>query len=432
MKLNKLQLALIASGVLASSAHTLAAGFQLTNHSASGLGRAYAGDAAIADNAAVISRNPAAMAMFDSPEFSGGVNVIIPDTNKTNVKYDNGVTATQDIMDGKDLSSTSYVPALYYIHPINNKFAVGLSAYSDFGTTVGFSDEFNAEGSMLTPAGFQDGAAGLFGGTTEVSTFTLGVSGSYRINEMFSLGASLKALKGEGTFKRPGPDLSAFGAGQLGLDFEGDGYAFAWDVGALLELNERNRFGLSYKSGIDFKADSSHSSYINQAGAPTTINSLELSLPSIVEFSGYHLVAPKWAVHYSAMHVGWSSFDKIDFNLDDGTVYPKTYGWDDSWRLSLGTTYYLNEKLTLRAGIAKDESPISQDKRVISIPDSDRMWYSVGGTYAFNQASSLDLALAYIDGKTIDVSESQDNIGTMTATSKTSAWIVGVQYNHKF
>ena len=41
----------------------LAAGFQLAEQSATGMGRAFAGEAAIADNASVLARNAAALAV---------------------------------------------------------------------------------------------------------------------------------------------------------------------------------------------------------------------------------------------------------------------------------------------------------------------------------------------------------------------------------
>lgn len=56
---------ILAVAVTLASSQALAAGFQLNSQSATGIGRAFAGDAVIADNASVLSRNPAAMAMFD-------------------------------------------------------------------------------------------------------------------------------------------------------------------------------------------------------------------------------------------------------------------------------------------------------------------------------------------------------------------------------
>ena len=71
--MNKFHKTLIATAVGLLSAQASAAGFQLNSQSATGIGRAMAGDAVIADNASVLSRNPAAMALFDETALSFGV-----------------------------------------------------------------------------------------------------------------------------------------------------------------------------------------------------------------------------------------------------------------------------------------------------------------------------------------------------------------------
>ena len=72
-KFNKMLLAMTTL-LVASGAN--AAAFQLAEVSTSGLGRAYAGEAAIADNAAVVATNPALMSLFKTNQFSvGGVYV---------------------------------------------------------------------------------------------------------------------------------------------------------------------------------------------------------------------------------------------------------------------------------------------------------------------------------------------------------------------
>lgn len=59
---------LLTLSLTCSSFYSVGAAFQLAEHSAAGLGRAFAGDAAIADDASVIARNPALMAQFDQIE----------------------------------------------------------------------------------------------------------------------------------------------------------------------------------------------------------------------------------------------------------------------------------------------------------------------------------------------------------------------------
>ncbi len=59
---------LLTLSLTCSSFFSVGAAFQLAEHSAAGLGRAFSGEAAIADDASVIARNPALMAQFDQIE----------------------------------------------------------------------------------------------------------------------------------------------------------------------------------------------------------------------------------------------------------------------------------------------------------------------------------------------------------------------------
>lgn len=97
---------LIAAAVTLASTQTFAAAFQLNEHSASGLGRAYAGEAAIADNAAVLSRNPAAMTTFDKMALSVSGTYIKPDVEYLFTRT--GLTAS--VLPGWDNLSSRCTP----------------------------------------------------------------------------------------------------------------------------------------------------------------------------------------------------------------------------------------------------------------------------------------------------------------------------------
>lgn len=58
----------LAVAVALVSTQAWSAGFQLNEFSASGLGRAYSGEGAIADDAGNASRNPALIMMFGPPD----------------------------------------------------------------------------------------------------------------------------------------------------------------------------------------------------------------------------------------------------------------------------------------------------------------------------------------------------------------------------
>ncbi|MBL4248746.1 outer membrane protein transport protein [Vibrio fluvialis] len=415
---------LLAVTISLATQQAMAAGFQLNAQSATGLGRAFAGDAVIADNAAVMSRNPAAMALFDKTAMSLGFETITTLIEVKDAKY-NGVS----IDDTDDVGSTSVAPNLHLIVPVNEQFAWGVNAYSNFGTKTEFSDSY---------------AASEYGGLTDVKSFNFGLSGSYRLNKSLSFGAGVDVIYGQGTMKRfASAQLAAGLSAKLGTTIpqgtalvnvdKADGWAVGFNVGTVYELDENNRFGLSYRYSPEFEAKDDNGQKIT------------LPLPDIAEFSGFHKIEDtQFAVHYSVQWIGWSAFDKIDFeNLSasqspvaaklaqlNGGVYSKDYQWKDGWHYAIGGTYYLNRDWTLRAGYMYDTS--AQDNVTsVSVPDSDRQWLSTGFTYNIDEVSNVDFGFTYLIGKDVDVKETSAGT-TLTATTHADAILVGLQYSRTF
>lgn len=397
---------LVALTVGLATQQAAAAGFQLNAQSATGLGRAFAGDAVIADNASAMARNPATMALFDKTSLSLGFETITTKIDVKDATY-NG-SAIDDV---DDVGSTSVAPNIHLIVPVNDKFAWGVDAYTNFGTKTEFSDDY---------------PAAQYGGLTDVKSFNFGLAGSYRLNDAWSIGAGLDVIYGQGTMKRAYPGSSTLNL--IDVD-KADGWAVGYNVGTVYEVNENNRFGLAYHHSPEFKAKDDHGQEIT------------LPLPDIAEFSGFHRIKDtRFAVHYSVQWIGWSSFDKIDFdNLDSSqsvlalssTSYDKKYQWQDGWHYAIGGTFYLNKTWTLRAGYMYDTS--AQDSVTsISVPDSDRQWFSTGVTYQIDDKSNVDFGFTYLLGKDVDVNENSVSPTVLSATTRADAILMGLQYSRTF
>lgn len=407
---------LVALTVGLATQQAAAAGFQLNAQSATGLGRAFAGDAVIADNAAAMARNPATMALFDKTSLSLGFETI---TTKIDVK--DATYNGSSIDDVDDVGSTSVAPNFHLIVPVNDKFAWGVDAYTNFGTKTEFSDSY---------------PAAEYGGLTDVKSFNFGLAGSYRLNKEWSFGAGIDLIYAQGTMKRNASAVVATlasvptGTALLNVD-KADGWAVGFNAGTVYELDENNRFGLAYHYSPEFKAKDDYGQEIT------------LPLPDIAEFSGYHHIKDtRFAIHYSVQWIGWSAFDKIDFdNLNSsqstilaaqqqGKTYSKDYQWQDGWHYAIGGTFYLNKTWTLRAGYMYDTS--AQDKVTsVSVPDSDRQWFSTGVTYQINDKSNVDFGFTYLLGK--DVTVKENSIRTvLNATTRADAILMGLQYSRTF
>ncbi|WP_394150554.1 outer membrane protein transport protein [Vibrio maritimus] len=414
----KTLLAVAVSSLTLASTQATAAGFQLNSQSATGLGRAFAGDAVIADNASVMARNAAAMTLFDSHQFSGGVNYIKTSIDIKDIDYITGAP----VADANNSSGTP-VPNIYYIHKLNDKWALGAGIYSNFGTNNNFDDSFGAgSGSLINGIP----AATVFGGTTEISSINYTLNAAYRVNDQWSIGGGIDIVQGSGKLIRKTGFPGALGTA---LDIEADGVGIGFNLGTVFEYNENNRFGFAYHYSPEIEASG------DMLYAPAGVNlidgqKLKLALPSMAEFSGYHRIEDtKFAVHYSLQWIGWSVFDTLETS---GGVPIKDYNWKDGYHAALGGTYYLNDAWTLRAGYMYDTA--AQDQLTsISVPDSDRQWFSFGAGYHFKKHHTVDFGFTYLMGKDVSVSETLDPTVTMlTATTRADAILAGIQYSYSF
>lgn len=111
----------LAVAVAIISTQAWSAGFQLNEFSSSGLGRAYSGEGAIADDAGNASRNPALIMMFDRPTFSAGAVYIDPDVNISGKSPYTGRSTDAD-----NIAPTAWVPNAHFVMPINEQFGWGL------------------------------------------------------------------------------------------------------------------------------------------------------------------------------------------------------------------------------------------------------------------------------------------------------------------
>lgn len=421
-----------------ASQPVLAAGFQLNSQSATGLGRAFAGDAVIADNASVMSRNAAAMSLFDRTEISVGFNVIDSEVDVKNSTYTSPL-GSQDVDDTTN-NATSVIPNFYAVHPVNEKFAVGLGLYSNFGTTNEFDSGWGANtGTVVT-----DGTnvlqavpgADAFGGVTNVTTMNFLLAGSYRINDQWSVGGGLDIIYGEGELKRTSkanvvvaPNLTTVvGESDLDLmDIDASGWAFGFNLGTVYEMDENNRFGFSYHYSPEKEVGGTVSYQGN-----SNIGDLKIPLPDMAEFSGYHRINnTSFAVHYSVQWIGWSAFDRLV--TTDGTEI-KEYKWKDTFHYSIGGTYYINENWEARVGYMFDEG-VQDELTSVSVPDSDRQWFSAGASYHFNKDQVVDLGFTYLVGEDVSVNDTIGSGATqlsLDTTTKATAMLFGVQYTHRF
>ena len=88
-----------------------------------------------------------------------------------------------------------------------------------------------------------------------------------------------------------------------------------------------------------------------------------------------------------------------------------TTEWEDSWFFALGATWKPLDTLTLRTGVAYDQSPVPGRTRTPRIPDEDRYWLALGASWQPTAWLGLDAGYTHIfvEDSSVDLSAEGDN-----------------------
>ncbi|MGL4221384.1 MAG: outer membrane protein transport protein, partial [Shewanella sp.] len=294
---------------------------------------------------------------------------------------------------------------------------------------------------------------------TSVTTVEFNPNIAYRINDAVSVGGGVRIVYGEGEIgaSLPGwvdkikPGLPPQVAGMLppgGTELKsmkGDDIGYGWQLGASWQINPAHRLGLAYHSGVQLDLDGHASGVIYDGGQNLSIEGyLPLELPAFAELSSYHQLTDNWAMHASVNWTDWSVFDQLVAYFP-GEVKPKgglesdlvkEEHFEDNWRFALGTTYQVNNEWLVRAGVALDKTAANDEWRTTTIPDSDRLWFSVGAGYQATKNLNIDLAITYIRATgDAPINEQQNllNLATVNFNGEASGdvWLAGIQMSDK-
>ena len=428
------------------------AGFALIENSASGQGNAYAGGAAIADDPATIYFNPAGMTRLNDRELTAAGHII---SSRAKFKNEGSTAATGGLLTGPnaDGGTTSFVPNLYYVHPLDNDFTLGVGITVPFGLTTEYDDDWVGR---------------YFAVRSSVTTININPSLGWRANEKLSLGAGLSlqyidveltsaidfgavcAAQEAGGVLPPGT-CGAIGANPQALDgfadLRADNLSWGFNLGLLYEFSPRTRVGVAYRSQVKQNLEGKAKFTVPGAvsflqAANVFVNSdikAGVDLPDTFSLSAYHELSGKVAVMADWTWTHWSNFNELRIKYESSQPDSvTTENWNDSNRYSLGINYQMNSKLKLRGGLAYDETPVPNARhRTPRLPGNDRTWLSLGAGYVISPRVSVDAGYTHLfidDAKSDHTYES--SVPTLRHTLKgkyqASVDIFSAQLNWKF
>lgn len=333
-----------------------------------------------------------------------------------------------------DYLHPAVVPALYYAKPLADDLWGGVAVYASFGGESHYPE--------ASPFRYQ-------ALSSKAQVVVVQPTLSWQYDHQLAFGAGLQLSLGKMAMSRMiNPWANA--ATDARADIKGTGLGGGATLGMLWKPIDTVTLGLSYHSPVTirFKGEmeasgvaglgvvleqygssdgssfDSHPESIDNAyqsarwmmeERPATTRAdirSRMTFPEYIDISGSWALTEQWTLKGSAIWTRWSRLDKIRIvshgtipgrnpvdivsvsngDINGNTVAQMPLEWSDSWNLSLGAHYQVNDQLTLRFGVAEDDSPISGHTRSPRIPDSDRHWLTIGAGYRFDDSYTLDVA----------------------------------------
>lgn len=411
------RLIVVAAGCIgAGAAH--ASGFQLLEQNASGLGNAYAGSAAVADNASTVFFNPAGMALLGKGGVSGGLAAIRP-----SFKFSDGGTTGPagapaglfGVSGSSDPGDWGFVPNGYAVWAIDPDWTVGIGVGAPFGQKTEY--ESNTWVGSFQSIKF------------DIQTLNVNPSVAWRANDKLTLGFGINWQKFKAEYVARAP-LGGFASGLA--TYKLDDSAWGWNAGLLYQCSKDTRIGLSYRSSI--KYDLRGSLNIPLAGVSTGAQA-KTEMPDTWTFSAVHTLDDRWELLGDIAWTGWSNIKKLTLMAAPVPTATLDVEYRDTWRVALGANYKLDNAWKLKLGMAYDQTPVPDaGHRPASQPDNNRTWFSIGAQYRVSPQATLDLGYTYLYLKdaTVNNTTATATRGNLIGSYDEHAHLLGAQYSYSF
>ena len=433
---NSFSKTLLAVAIVSTSTVTHAGSFGLIEQSASGQGSAYAGASALGEDASTIYFNPAGMTRLSGQQIVVAGHVIAAEAKYTDTGS-TGVTGPNSTTD-----EVGFVPNFYYSAELPNEIYVGVGVNVPYGLATkydnGWIGRYHALNSEITSININPSFAWK---ATDKVSIGFGVSIQYLDLELTN---SLNSNAICGGSCGPGTTDSH-------VKLDGDSTEYGWNTGILIDLDDKSRLGIAYRSAIKHKV-SGNADYTLDANLSAALPSFPIpppfiflqdttltataEMPETFSFSFVSDINSKWTALFDWTWTGWSSLDTVTIvqaGNPPGTEPTLDLEYANTNRYSVGVNYHHNNKLVYRGGLAYDETPIrSPEQTSARIPGNDRKWLSLGVGYAPSPGWSFDIAYSHLFLSDPAINSTNSTGETLTGAYEAAVDILSAQVNFNF
>ena len=368
------------------------------------MGGAFVG---LADDFSAIYWNPAGMSQFSSKTFGFyGTDIIPSGTYMLQIPL-------LGTVDAKTQSKHYLSGMAAYYHPINDKIVAGLGVYVPSGLGASWDgDDF-----MLTTYPYMQSYENM----SKVGLITIAPGLSYKINDMFAVGAALNVNYGMFDIKRwagAHPTLPIdFGQFEMSLT----GWGLGATIGLLVKPSDMISIGMTFRtaSKISFKGDTTIAN-LALLGLPRSSEvELDITWPMWLAAGVAVRPIPNLIITGDLQWSKWSVVDKIELAYTDTLwqIFMAAAGqdeiqmrWEDKLQIRFGLEYKLTQSLFLRGGYYNDPAPVPDQTIMPLLPSFNFNVLTVGLGYALN-GLTVELGFEYLMGqeRTVNLADKLTN-----------------------
>ncbi len=373
-------LTLVALALLAAfiPCQAFAGGLGVREQSTQFLGTAFAGNAAGGGLSSMFWNSAALGEAKDGIWFDNSYSVIFGNIKFSDVTINDSAALGNAFGGGTNADHTAFLGVGYTSYRLNDKWVLGLATNTPFGLSSkpdkqGWGGQFHHRSSKLT-------------------TFNATPMASYEISPGLFVGAGVQIQYAHLKFKTASA-LNGPNATLLGSDV-----GFGYTAGVLWKPSSWTSLGVGFRSKVNHTIDGNFR--IAGVGGTRSDFKSSLSTPETVTVSLRQNVTNDFRLLGTVEWTKWSRLKRHSIRTPSALVSDEAafeFNWDDGLFFSVGGEYDYANWLTLRAGIAYENSPVNDPtQRIPQAPDADRLWLSAGLTYKISPTSEINLSYAHI------------------------------------
>jgi len=418
----------------------VASGFALRESSAGAMGTAYASAAASNNDSSFLFYNPASLGGVEDWDASINATALLLDSNgrfaaTTTVGTPAGGSATPQGFIGDAL-----VPGFSLRYRMNDRLAIGVSLSTPWGESTSYpatwTGRYYTIGTNLVA--YNASPVVSFQLTPQL-TVAVGAQIQYvrsHLTEAIDFG-TLGAVN-----HVPG---SVPGTQDGFVHLHGHGWGAGYVLGVRWQPTSDLAIGVAYRSEVQQVLKGSERFIYDRAGIAVTINALtgafansggraDLPTPAVLAVGTRWRIDDRWSALGEVEYTNWSSLKQLSLQANDpfNPVSVTTLNWKNTWFTSLGAEYRIDDRWTLRAGIAFDEAAAPRLTLEPRIPDADRYWIAAGAGYHWSGNIDVNFALSHLFAPQSTINQTvfqPGNLGrgNLGGTSSSNATLIAAQ-----